>query len=347
MKNGSYRKKPNGSFELRVSIELPDGTRMQKSFCRKTKLLAKAAYEDYIKNGDKKRRVRTTVKGWGDEWLELKKGAVSFRTYANYESYYKNHIVPTLGELQLNKVLPADVERMLSDRRHLGTSARHHIFITINQIMQSAVRNFLCDRNPCQGITLPSSEPIKVANIFSIAEIQEIVAHLHRPFGLAVALMLYAGLRSEEVMGLRWNDVDMTERTITVRRVITRTEKGVYEPIERTKSGKVRYVPFGDSLFVLLKTAAKTSIYVVPSIKGGHLTANSFRKQYDKFFETIDVRKLSPHKCRHTYATYLIRGGADLRSIQSILGHQSVGVTEIYTHIDISDQRRASQKLAY
>lgn len=347
MKNGSYRKKPNGSVELRVSIELPDGVRVQKSFCRKTKSLAKAAYEDYIKKGEQQRQTRASVEGWGAEWLELKKGAVSYRTFANYESYFRNHIVPAIGKKPLAKLLPADVERMLSERNYLGGSARHHLLITINQITKSALKNGLIERNPCEGISVPVGEPLKVASVFTVQEVREIANHLSEPFGLAVALMLYAGLRSEEVMALRWADINQADRVITIARVVTRVEKGVYEPVERTKNGKVRYVPYGDELAALLKQARKTSVYVVPALRGGYMTPGSFRRQYENFFADLPVRKLSPHKCRHTYATYLVRGGADLRAVQTILGHQSVSVTEIYTHVNVDDQRRATQKLAY
>ena len=62
---------------------------------------------------------------------------------------------------------------------------------------------------------------------------------------------------------------------------------------------------------------------------------------------TFRVRRLSPHKLRHTYATYLIKGGAELRAVQTLLGHSSVKVTEIYTHINTDDQRRAAEMLAY
>ena len=77
------------------------------------------------------------------------------------------------------------------------------------------------------------------------------------------------------------------------------------------------------------------------------MTPGSFRRQYGNFFADLPVRKLSAHKLRHTYATYLIKGGAELRAVQTLLWHSSVSVTEIYTHVDTSDQRRATQKLAY
>lgn len=77
------------------------------------------------------------------------------------------------------------------------------------------------------------------------------------------------------------------------------------------------------------------------------MTPGSFRRQYDNFFADLPVRKLSAHKLRHTYATYLIKGGAELRAVQTILGRQSVSVTEMYTHVNVDDQRRAASKLAY
>ena len=77
------------------------------------------------------------------------------------------------------------------------------------------------------------------------------------------------------------------------------------------------------------------------------MTPGSFRRQYGTFFDGLPVRMLSLHKLRHTCATYLVRGGAELRAVQSILGHQSVAVTQIYTHVNVEDQRRAAGKLAY
>lgn len=61
-----------------------------------------------------------------------------------------------------------------------------------------------------------------------------------KPFGTAIALMLFAGLRSEEIMGLRWGDINQKKQVIAVRRVVTRVAKGEYMPVERTKNGKVR-----------------------------------------------------------------------------------------------------------
>lgn len=345
--NGSYRKKSNSSWELRVWVDLPDGSRVQKSFCRRTKALAKAAYEEWVNHKDDQIVKRMSVAGWGEEWLEIKRDSVSYRTYQNYELYWQKHVKPALGKKQLDKVRPIDIEKLLANASHLSKSARHHIYITTNQIMKSAVQNELCRKNPCESITVSAEEPLKSIKVFSLDEIQVILQNLSKPFGVAIALMLYAGLRSEEVMGLRWGDINQKEKLITVRRVVTRVAKGEFLPVERTKNGKVRYIPYGDELAAQLKQTRKASIYVVPAVRGGYMTPGSFRRQYENFFADLPVRRLSPHKLRHTYATYLIKGGAELRAVQTMLGHQSVGVTEIYTHVDVDDQRRAAGKLAY
>ena len=148
-------------------------------------------------------------------------------------------------------------------------------------------------------------------------------------------------------MGLRWNDIDQKNRTITIRRVVTRVAKGEFAPVETTKSDRIRVITYGDQLAAHLRAAPRTSIYVVPAVRGGYMTPGSFRRQYDNFFKGLTVRRLSPHKLRHTYATYLIKGGAELRAVQTLLGHSSVKVTEIYTHVDTEDRRKATAQLAY
>ena len=345
--NGSFRKKSNGSVELRVWLDLPDGSHVQKSFCRRTRALAKAAYEEFLEKGKQTQARRKSVGGWGAEWLERKEQSVKYRTYANYELYFKRYILPMLGKMPLDKVMPADIERLMGSAAHLSKSARHHIFITIDQIMKSAVANGLCSRNPCEGIKVKPDVTFKNIEVYSPDEIACIIAHLDQPFGTAIAILLYTGIRSEEIMGLRWNDIDQKNRTITIRRVVTRVAKGEFAPVETTKSDRTRVITYGDQLAAHLRAAPRTSIYVVPAVRGGYMTPGSFRRQYDNFFKGLTVRRLSPHKLRHTYATYLIKGGAELRAVQTLLGHSSVKVTEIYTHVNTDDQRRASQKLAY
>lgn len=196
----------------------------------------KPAYEEFLERGKEAQAHRQTVAGWGQEWLERKEKSVKYRTYANYELYFNHYILPALGKMQLSKLHQADIERMMGNAAHLSKSARHHIFITIDQIMKSAVINGLCSRNPCDGIKIKPDTTFKHIEVYKPEELTHIIAHLDRPFGTAIAILLYTGIRSEEIMGLRWNDIDQKNRTITIRRVVTRVAKGEFAPWKRPRA---------------------------------------------------------------------------------------------------------------
>lgn len=77
--------------------------------------------------------------------------------------------------------------------------------------------------------------------------------------------------------------------------------------------------------------------------KGQRITPRKLETRYKKFFRETGLPYLSPHKCRHTYATYLLKGGADLRAVQELLGNSKVQVMEIYTHVDTGDIKKTSE----
>lgn len=140
-------------------------------------------------------------------------------------------------------------------------------------------------------------------------------------------VMYAAGLRVSELVGLKLGELDL--------------KKGVVMPFG--KGQKRRLVPLGepalDALDAYLKKraehpGAERTPIVFLSPRGGALTRQAAWKMITRYARSIGIAKpASPHKLRHSFATHLLEGGADLRSVQTLLGHASIATTEVYTHV--------------
>jgi integrase/recombinase XerD len=147
-----------------------------------------------------------------------------------------------------------------------------------------------------------------------------------------------AGLRVSELVGLTLADVDFERGVLAV------TGKG----------GKRRLVPMGEVAIEHLEAylaaladgaERERSAVLFPSPRGGPLTRQAFWKIVRRTARAAGIRgNVHPHKLRHSFATHLLSGGADLRSVQLMLGHSDVATTEIYTHVTRDHVRRAHQR---
>jgi site-specific recombinase XerD len=131
-----------------------------------------------------------------------------------------------------------------------------------------------------------------------------------------VELVYSAGLRSAEAVGLDLADVDFEQELVHVR----------------GKGGKERVVPLGE------EAAWSVSVYLRearPKLVHGAENA-LFVSARGRRLDTSTLRRISPHphQLRHAFATHLLEGGADLRTIQELLGHSSLSTTQIYSHVD-------------
>jgi integrase/recombinase XerD len=148
--------------------------------------------------------------------------------------------------------------------------------------------------------------------------------------------LLYAtGLRVSELIALRIADLDDIAGTV---RVIGKGNKQRLVPVGEEAIASVREYCRGQRA-ALLK--GKISPYLFVTARGTRMTRQGFWKLLRAHGKRVGIfRKLSPHVLRHTFATHLLEGGADLRSVQTMLGHVDIGTTQIYTHVMRSHLRQ-------
>ena len=193
------------------------------------------------------------------------------------------------------------------------------------------VREGVVTRNPAELVATPKREK-KVPFHLSIDEVTALVEAPREGALLplrdrAILETLYScGIRVSELTGLDVGGIDLDDGLVRVL----------------GKGGKERIVPLGskarsalaDYLAARNHSAAGDPLFI--NARGGRLTRRSVARIVDKYIIRIaTMKKVSPHTLRHTFATHLLEGGADLRAIQELLGHSSLSTTQKYTHVSI------------
>lgn len=180
--------------------------------------------------------------------------------------------------------------------------------------------------NPLEDIEIPKYTP----PIPEVLSEQEVIELLNLPTGSRTSLrdktileLLYAtGLRVSELIKLKKSDINL--------------EGGFL--VASGKRSKERVVPMGtyskDAIKSYLEKEKPRGIFLFPNKRGNMLTRQAIWKFIRKYGLKMEKSHISPHTMRHTFATHLLEGGADLRSIQILLGHEDISTTQIYTHVD-------------
>ncbi len=190
--------------------------------------------------------------------------------------------------------------------------------------------------NPARAVNAPKTEK-PLPKVLSIVEAEAVVEapEEEQPLGArdkALLEMLYAtGLRVSELVGLNLTDVDLIQKQV---RTLGKGRKERVVPFGQKADEALReYLPVRKSLRKGRVYRDKEPLFV--NSKGGRLTDRSVRRVLLHALSTAEVeRNASPHSMRHSFATHLLQAGADLRTIQELLGHASLSTTQKYTHLD-------------
>lgn len=150
-----------------------------------------------------------------------------------------------------------------------------------------------------------------------------------------IEVLFSCGLRVSELVNLQYSNLFIEEKFL---RVIGKGKKERLVPISDKAIHELELWAYDRNK---LKIKPGEESYVFLNRRGHHLTRVMVLIMIKRQAKLAGIQKtISPHTLRHSFATALLKGGADLRSIQAMLGHESIGTTEIYTHLEISDLRR-------
>lgn len=208
---------------------------------------------------------------------------------------------------------------------------------TVKSYHKFLVRENLVSADPSQSVGIPR-KPEKLPDVLSVEQICSLLDSL--PYSTPIEIRnaailetLYGcGLRVSELVGLDLDRVRFDEGTLRVR---GKGEKERLVPFSGTAASRVRdYLDRSRPYLTCSKPHPSAALFL--NARGGRLSRQSVHSITERAGRLVGIKNLHPHTLRHSFATHLLEGGADLRSIQEMLGHSDISTTQIYTHVQTS-----------
>ncbi|MCI0336176.1 MAG: tyrosine recombinase XerC [Acidobacteria bacterium] len=273
----------------------------------------------------------------------------SEHTLRNYESdlmQFYDHIAPPKSNGDRRKVEIRAIDN-LTIRDYMASlyekkkkkSSIHRKIAALRTFFRFLCREGILEVNPAKLVASPRVEltlpnHLTIEQMVRFIETPETETVLGKRDRAILELLYASGLRVSELVNLNLHDIDFNNQNVRV--------KG--------KGRKERMVPFGDhakralqdylgvrgELLVEADTEKVDPLAVFMNYQGTRITTRSVGRMIDKYVkQCADLHHISPHSLRHSFATHLLDAGADLRTIQELLGHARLSTTQQYTHVSL------------
>ena len=306
------------------------------------------------------------------DWLNnIIKNKIERTTWESYQINIEKHIIPFFNDnfegLLLKDVQAIHLQKYFNSKykgnndKNEGLSAnsliKHHA--NIKSALDYAVRINLISYNPADRVEMPKKEKFH-ASYYSVDQIELLLTACEgTDIEAAVFITAHYGLRRGEICGLKWDAIDFEEGTIIIRETRVRIGKEVIVKKPKSESS-LRTLPLIPKVEAYLKLLLKkqeedkkkygskynNSGYVCCMEDGTPLRTDFLNHKFSKILKKNNLPHIRFHDLRHSTASYLIKNGIDLKSIQVWLGHSDFSTTaDIYSHIDMEMKQNTAKKI--
>lgn len=269
-----------------------------------------------------------------------------------------HYILPDIGQISLARLTHMHIENLYRKRSDtLEPTTVHRIHRVLRTCLNRAVKWAYLDRSPMERVDSPENRS-KQRNTITVSDARRMLEWLYprRPVAyMACFLALYTGMRSGEVAGLKWKDVDFESQVLSVDRTRQRMNREDVLGPTKTDGSQRRIVvaPIVVETLRRWKMEQETfnrdwndELFVVSLIDGTTQAPDTFVKGVQAARKALGIPNMTFHDLRHTHATWLLESGVDLKVVSQRLGHSTITLTaDTYAHVTDSMQRNAVEKL--
>ena len=346
----------NGTYQARFVDKF--GNRRQKKSKKLQEVrqwLADATYID--QHSDLDQASDMLVDAWFDYWISIKKQTVRPNTVRNYTERYERNIKCVIGSKLLTDVKPIHCQRIFSKMAEEGykTTTIYQTRIALYNMLEFARENDVLISNPCKkSVKSDMGKPSAKKEALTI-DVQKkfLEAVVGYSYENQYRFVLQTGLRTGELIGLKWSDIDFENRTMKIERTMEyRYKVGEWRIGPPKSQSGYRTIPLTDEAIRILENQKlnNKSLKLVPMEwkdivflcrKGTPVKNSTYDTGLFKYCDRVGIPRFSMHVLRHTFATRCIEGGMKPKTLQRILGHSNIGITmNLYVHITEDEKQR-------
>ena len=359
-----YQRKTDGRWVAQIELDRhPDGRRNKKHFYGKTKKEAQLKLNEFLKKGDVEEESKRLVSELITEWLhDFKSTNLKPTSYDRLECTIKNHIIPTIGDLPINKLEARDIQKLLNNmnKNDLSYSSIKKVYNALSDFLRYVMNIGLLKNNPINAVVLPKKENTKEIKETRFLTNDEILSlkkactekdkkgNYKSDVANSFIFMMNTGLRLGEMLALTYADIDRKNNTINIDKTVELKQKrdgveyrkGREIIVQRPKTmNSIRTIPLNKTAqkaFDELKTLFYNGDDNTPVInnKGQYLNPRNYTKRFYTVLKRAGIEQTGLHTLRHTFASVLFAKKTPVKTISALLGHSSTSVTEnIYIHL--------------
>lgn len=366
---GTIRQRKDGRWEGRIVVAYDE-----KGLPKTKNVLAKTKAECVEKLKKLKAELGTSEQikcssdmlfgKWIDYWYRTYcKNTLKEYTQTTYEQRIYKQIIPKLGQYPLNKITAGTLEKFYAELKTDGRLVRREqngnglsdsvirsIHAHCRAALQKAVDEGLISKNPATKCKLPPKRYAEI-KILLLEEMQKLLYQAQiEGFYEMFLLDLSTGLRRGELLGLKWDDIDFDEGTLSVKRQV-RFEKGILKISSPKTKASERTIVLPPQIIEMLKEyRTKTnSMWLFPSpVKSEDVPRDptACRKRLSQILERAGCKHVPFHALRHTFASHAFHYGMDVKTLASTIGHESVETTlNVYAHTSEKMKQDAADRI--
>lgn len=290
------------------------------------------------------------LKEWLSVWLEkYTKHTVKLRTYDRYKYIIEKHIVPKLGNYELDDLTGEIFQDFIlseleNGNLNTGGKLANNSVIGIVNVLKGSVALAKTlkrvQRDETKEIKLlnQTEKPVTAFEKHEQERIEKYCLVSSKRNHIGIVICLYTGIRLGELLALTWEDIDFQKGIMNITKTTYRIKENGRPRIvvdnPKTKNSN-RVIPLPKTLLTILKRIKKASNskYVISTRTGGMVATRCYQRTYERILSKIGVSYKNFHSLRHTFATRAIEMGMDVKTLSEILGHKNPVVTlSRYTH---------------